>query len=543
MSHGLSRWGWGEEDKALRSLSRREELGMQALGFKLYEEPVAPTPSTEVHVPQPRFTLPQEWSMEETSEREERLRHTLGQSFPEVIQAFKGEYKYIPDYVVFPSSEKDIEVIFSFCSSNRIAVLPWGGGSSVVQGVGTHSNLLSRYAGALVVDMGRMNAVENVDEVSLLCTVQAGAAGPEVEAALKPLGLTLRYYPQSFEFATAGGWVATRGGGHFATELTHIDDLVHSLTIVTPRGVIRTIEVPESGAGPSQKRFFLGSEGMFGIITRVVFKIRPRPATKLKRVFEFEKFLQATEAVRKISQLHLNPANLRVLSPREALMNGATSRLRAVAIIGFESPVVRDFAEEFSLCTKVCQENGGVAQVDLLTSPVAVGKQKASDGANNWRNSFIEAPYRRDRYLRRGIWFETFETTTTWKRFPALHEETMARIKSALNRNGVKSIVTCRVTHVYPDGPAPYYTVYGQGAPERMLNEVREVKIAASSAFLEMGGTCTHHHAVGRMHAPYFQKEMGDVFCDTLCELKRFYDPKWILNPGVIIDEPKQAKL
>jgi alkyldihydroxyacetonephosphate synthase len=381
--------------------------------------------------------------------------------------------------------------------------------------------------------------VLEVDSASLAARIQAGATGPELEAQLREHGLTLRHFPQSFEYSTLGGWIATRAGGHFATLYTHIDDLVESVRAITPRGTWESRRLPGSGAGPSPDRALIGSEGILGTIAEAWVRVRPRPVFKSSCGVEFDDFLAAAGAVREISQSGLYPSNCRLLDALEAGTTGAGSGEKSLLILGFESahhPV--DAPMELAL--GIAREHGGIP-----------GEVRGSGGAKDegggavgaWRDAFLFAPYLRDTFVACGVLSETFETAITWDRFEEFHARVMEAVRSKVAEvcdapeAGLGAPrVSCRFTHVYPDGPAPYFTVMAPAVRGGEVEQWNEVKAAASEAVIEGGGTITHHHAVGRDHRPWYDRQRPDPFAAALRASKAALDPSGILNPGVLID-------
>jgi alkyldihydroxyacetonephosphate synthase len=333
----------------------------------------------------------------------------------------------------------------------------------------------------------------------------------------------MRFFPQSFELSTLGGWIATRAGGHFATRLTHVDDVVESVRAVTPRGLWASRRLPGSGAGPSPDRLLLGSEGTLGVITEAWVRVQPRPEHRAGRTVRFGSFPEGVEAVRAIAQSGLDPANCRLIDALEAQQTGAGDGSDAVLVLAFESADHEvDTALERALA--LCREHGGAADEPRSGSAGAAGA---------WREAFLRMPYLRDLLVRLGVLSDTFETAITWDRFAGFHEAVTGATRAAL---GEPCRVTCRLTHVYPDGPAPYFTVL---APARRGDEVAqwwEMKRAVSDAIIAAGGTITHHHAVGRDHRPWYDRQRPDPFALALRGAKAAVDPAGILNPGVLLD-------
>jgi alkyldihydroxyacetonephosphate synthase len=482
-----------------------------------------------------------------TDDHYERTAHALGKAYRDVVRGFRGEFENPPDLVAFPRDESEIEVVLEWCEAEGAAVVPFGGGTSVVGGV--EARLGDRPVVSL--DLRRLDRVLEVDAESLAARIQAGATGPGLEDQLREHGLTLRHFPQSFEYSTLGGWVATRAGGHFATLYTHIDDLVESVRAVTPRGTWESRRLPGSGAGPSPDRALIGSEGILGVIADAWVRVRPRPEFKTSCGVEFDDFFAAARAVREISQSGLNPSNCRLLDALEVGTTGAGSGEKNLLVLGFESPHL-PVDEPMRLALDIAQSHGGVASSpppgrsaprERPAEGPGGGDRGEGSAVESWRGAFLLAPYLRDTFVACGVLSETFETAITWDRFEQFHAETMAAVRAKVAevcgspRDGDGAPrVSCRFTHVYPDGPAPYFTVLAPAIRGGEVEQWDEIKAAAGEAVIEGGGTITHHHAVGRDHRPWYDRQRPAPFAAALRAAKAELDPAAILNPGVLID-------
>jgi alkyldihydroxyacetonephosphate synthase len=465
-----------------------------------------------------------------TSDPHERLVHAYGKSFPDYVRMFQRHVPAPPDIVAYPESEADVLAVLDWASSSNVAVVPFGGGSSVCGGV--ECDVGDGYAGAVSLDMARMGKVVEIDRASRAARIQAGAYGPALEAQLKPHGLTLRHFPQSFEFSTLGGWIATRSGGHFATLYTHIDDFVEAMRVVTPKGVMETRRLPGSGAGPQAERLMLGSEGILGVITEAWMRLQDTPKFRASASVKFADFLKAAEAVRALSQSGLSPSNCRLIDAEEALGTMAGDGSAALLVLAFESA---DHPQDAKLARalELARDHGGT-----FDAPKASGGSEHREGAAGaWRNAFLRAPFYREVLTPMGLIVDTFETAVTWDLFPAFHAEVKARMHDVLKRvTGKAGSVTCRFTHVYPDGPAPYFTFQALGRTNVLLEQWQEIKAVANDVVVAAGGTITHHHAVGRDHRPGYARECPALFADMMRAAKQTVDPKGIMNPGVLID-------
>ena len=534
-----SHWAWGNAAReptraGLEALAPevRRRLGF---GGEEIEEPIA---RDRIELAPPRMKPPDSLDGIVSADPFERATHAVGRAYRDVVRAFRGRFDRTPDFVARPRDEEDLVRVLEVCAERRLAAFPFGGGTSVVGGI--EPRVPHGYRGTVSVDLEALSGLIEVDTVSQSARIRAGTFGPHLEDALRPHGLTLRHFPQSFEFSTLGGWIATRAGGHFATLQTHIDDLVESIRAITPAGAWESRRLPGSGAGPSPDRMLLGSEGTLGVITEAWVKVRPRPAFKASRAVLFADFATAAEAVRAISQTGLNPSNCRLLDPLEAGTTGAGDGSSAILILGFESahaPV----EHQLDLALECAADNGG--------RPEPAPDQGGDGASESWRQAFLDAPYLRDSLVCLGVLSETFETAITWDRFREFH----SRVSEAARRSVAEVCdapaggegaprVMCRFTHVYPNGPAPYYTIL---APARRGSEVEqwdEIKAAVSEAIGSAGGTITHHHAVGRDHRPWYDLQRPEPFAEALVAAKRAVDPEAILNPGVLIDPDRLAR-
>jgi alkyldihydroxyacetonephosphate synthase len=490
----------------------------------------------------------------------ERVAHSLGKAYRDVVRGFYGRFENPPDLVAFPRDESEIEAVLSWSEAEGAAVVPFGGGTSVVGGVEPRVGERP----VVSMDLRRLDRVLEVDPTSLAARIQAGATGPGLEDQLRGHGLTLRHFPQSFEYSTLGGWIATRAGGHFATLETHIDDLVESVRAITPRGTWESRRLPGSGAGPSPDRMLLGSEGILGVIAEAWVRVRPRPESKASVSVAFEDFGAAVEAVREIAQSGLHPANCRLLDADEAGLTGAGDGESHLLLLGFESaglPVDVPMAQAL----EIARAHGGVPGDRRASLPTGrndqthrpTGRKVPAGGSNRpvggadgtdrpvdtWRGAFLLAPYLRDTFVACGVLSETFETAVTWDRFEEFHATVMetarrmaAEVSGAPADGPGAPRVSCRFTHVYPDGVAPYFTVLAPAVRGGEVEQWDEVKAAVSEAIIDAGGTITHHHAVGRDHRPWYDRQRPAPFAAALRAAKAELDPAEILNPGVLLD-------
>jgi alkyldihydroxyacetonephosphate synthase len=528
MARRLKHWGWGYEDEQPTDQEQRgaAEFLHARLGFGSLE-PEQPVALEDIELPSARLRAPRSLEPICRSDDYERASHACGRSYSDIVRAFRGRFDHPPDVVAHPRNEQEVENVLDWAISSGAAVIPFGGGTSVVGGV--EGAVSDSYEGVVTIDLKALDRVLEVDRESLAARIQGGALGPGLERALAEHDLTLRHFPQSFQFSTLGGWIATRSGGHFATLYTHIDDLVESVRAITPAGVWQSRRLPGSGAGISPDRVLIGSEGTLGLITEAWMRVRPRPRHRASAAVRFDDFISGAAAVRELSQSGLYPTNCRLIDPQEARVTGAGDGSHAVLVLGFES-AGHDVEPSMSLALELCSDHGGEWE--------RRGRDDSRDGdaVGSWREAFLRAPYLRDTFVAIGVLPETFETAITWDRFGDFHRTVLERVTAAVDDVCGAGTLTCRFTHVYPDGPAPYYTILAPARRGSELEQWAEIKRAASDTVIECGGTITHHHAIGRDHRPWYDRQRPDPFAAALKAAKAALDPTGALNPGVLID-------
>lgn len=519
----LKFWGWGYEGEGTSPAERAAVKRFYGALFKLETFPDDVPRVEDYALPKPRLKPPRSLAAICATDPHTRLVHALGKSFPDAVRVFDRRIANPPDVVAFPRNEKQVTAVMDWAASAKAALVPFGGGSSVVGGV--EPAVGGGYRGAITLSTTALDQVLEVDKTSRAARIQGGIRTPAMEAALGQAGLTLRHFPQSFQMATLGGMIATRSGGHFATLYTHIDDFVESVRLVTPAGAIESRRLPGSGAGPSPDRLAIGSEGSLGVITEAWMRLQDKPRHRAGAAVSFADFFKAAEAVRALAQSGLNPANCRLVDAEECRVNGVNDGSAHLLVLGFESAHY-DVAPHMARALEIVRDHGG--RID------AGGGGEGAVAA--WRNAFIRMPYFRELITPWAIINDTFETAITWERFPAFHRSIMDATHGAIEAaTGRKGLVTCRFTHVYPDGPAPYYSFHARGERRALLKQWMAIKNAASDAVIAGGGTITHHHAVGRDHMKWYERQRPKLFGAALKAAKSVLDPAGIMNPGVIL--------
>jgi len=521
-------FGWGFEGDDLTDDEQRmlRSRAAERYGPRDFDEVAVPSIG-DIVLSRPRVELPAKLQSVATTADHERILHTYGMSFPEYIRILDKDFANAPDIVAYPESDSDIADIFDWASGANVAVIPFGGGTSVVGGL--EPAVGDGYAGTLSLNLTRLDQVLEIDKTCRTARIQGGIRVPALEAALKSDGLTLRHFPQSMAMATLGGMIATRSGGHFATLYTHIDDFVESLRTVTPVGVMESRRLPGSGAGPSPDRLMIGSEGALGVITEAWMRLQDRPTFRAGGSIMFADYARAVEAVRIICQSGLYPSNVRLLDAGEAENNGFGDGKHAVLVLAFES-ADHPLDPWMERATEICRDHDGVPEGEMA------GDSHREGSAGAWRHAFIRMPHYRSLTIRMGMISDTFETAITWDRFPSFHENVMAATRAAIEEaTGQPGTVTCRFTHCYPDGPAPYYSFQALGRHGQLSEQWLHIKSKGLDAAVDNGGTVTHHHAVGRDHMPWYRRQRPELFGAALRGAKKELDPAGILNPGVVV--------
>ncbi len=530
MTTRRSFWAWGLESEepsdAARGV-RAEELS------KRYGVSITPVPVpnlADAVLRAPRVAVPDALQGFCSVDVWERAFHSHGANFTDRTNAFNLRFPNPTDVVAHPGDETELAAVLDWASDHDVKVVPFGAGSSVVWGVNP-----PEAERVVTVAMDRFDKVLEIDATSRAARIQAGIYGPALEDALRPAGFTLRHFPQSFRFSTLGGWIATRSGGHYATNHTHIDDFVESTRMLTPKGWWESRRLPGSGAGISPDRMVIGSEGILGIITEAWMRIQARPTFRATAGIVFPSWAAGADAVRQIVQAKLWPANCRILDPGEAGRAAGLDGTRTLVIVSFESAELSQ-RHNIGVAVEIAGSAGGVVADDDMQIDDGRGVPTGRGGAvGAWRDAFIGVGPGLDTSM--GLVADTFETAITWDRWPEFDAVVRQRVGAALRQVfGDTAELSCRFTHVYPDGPAPYYTWFGMGRQGSELSQWAEIKHAAGEAVIDAGGTITHHHAVGRMHRPQYDRQRPDLFAIALRAAKHALDPNGVMNPGVLID-------
>jgi alkyldihydroxyacetonephosphate synthase len=529
-------YGWGDPE-------RRLELGADAIAMLRSEvgegQPLDRASLESVVVPAP---LPLPAAIADAvgpaavmTGHEHRVRRAAGRGYPDLVRLRAGRLDDAPDAVVLPGSPAEVARVLEICAREGIAVVPFGGGTSVVGGVDPVRGSFERL---ITLDLRRLHGVE-VDRRSLTAAMGPGLRGPEAEEVLAATGVTLGHFPQSFEYATIGGFAAARSAGQASSGYGRFDELVTSIRLTSPAGELRTLETPHTAAGPALRELALGSEGTLGVITQVTAKVRPAPERRRYEAWMAADFEAGSDIVRSLAQSGDLPEVIRLSDEAETrtslAMSGTGGGKRALlgAYLRLRG---RDRG-----CILIC---GWEGEAEAVERRRAIGARMIRSGGaaalgaapgRAWERGRYEGPYLRDELLDLGYMVETLETAHTWARLGELHDEVRAAIGAALAAQGTPGLVMCHLSHAYPDGASLYFTFIAARRRGAEFEQWRSAKAAASEAIIEVGGTITHHHGVGRDHAPYMRAEIGDLGVETLRAVKDRLDPAGIMNPGKLL--------
>ena len=531
-------WGWGAGEEVPALSSQAEEMLSERFGGNLSPPAPAVQPS-EVELPETRPMprgLPGEIKGLLDDREPERLRHSVGMSYPDLVRLRSGRIEHAPDAVAHPRNADQVAALLAECSRKGVAVVPFGGGTSVVGGVdpdrGGHDAVIS-------VDLAGLDALA-IDRRSGLARMGPGLRGPQVEEFLGRNGLTLGHFPQSFMRASVGGFAATRSAGQASSGYGRFDDLVASIELTTPIGSLRTLETPHTAAGPALREVAIGSEGTLGIITEVTCRVRQAPDRRVYEGWIAEDFTAGCEAVREMAQGGEIPDVIRVSDEQETdlgfAMSSASPRIKSILagylqirgkgggslmICGWEG--TRDVVSRRRRSSRRRLKRAGA---------MALGRNPG----RSWERSRFDGPYLRDHLIDRGILVETLETAHTWAELGNLYQTVRESLRVNL---GPGAIVMCHLSHAYRDGASLYFTFLAPVRPGDEIETWSRVKTAACDSIVAAGGTITHHHAVGRDHSAWMYPEVGEVGLEALIGIKRRLDPEGIMNPGVLIPKPR----
>lgn len=468
-----------------------------------------------------------------------RLTHSLGKSYPDLIRLRSGQIANPTDGVVFPDSEEKISQLLALATNHRLAVIPFGGGTSVVGGVEPMGE-----RPVITVSLARLNRVLAVDTLSQTVTAEAGILGPDLEQALNGQGFTLGHFPQSFQFSTLGGWVATRGAGHASTKYGKIEKLVVSMRMVTPSGVIETRTTPANASGPGLLQLLVGSEGAYGIITSATLRLSPLPQATAEGAFLFNSFAEGVTAVRAIMQQGLTPSLVRLADETETRTSFAMRQahhgwgaLKEKIGLQLLTRAGNSFDQGSALLLRF-EDSADQVQMAWKAAKAICRQQDAfalgAGPVRSWQRDRYQTPYLRDLLLDRGLLLDTVETATTWEKLPTLYQHLTTCINESIAATGNKALVLTHLSHAYREGASLYITLLAKAMPGRELEQWQAIKTAATTCIMAHGGALSHHHGIGRDHAAWLAQEHSPTGVAALVAMKAALDPQGVMNPGKV---------
>jgi alkyldihydroxyacetonephosphate synthase len=545
-------WGWidhPDPTAASPDIWTRiaEAFGMEALPS------TPPKRLEEIDLLRPRFSQSLIAELESevrgakvTTDATERALHARGRSYHDLLHLRAGNLEFAPDAVIYPATAEDTASVLAFAATKNFAVVPFGGGSSVVGGVTGKAG--PEHAGVISLDVTRMHRVIAVDRTAMTATIEAVIYGPQLEEALGALGLTLGHYPQSFEFSTLGGWIAARGAGQQSNRYGKAEKWLVSTRLATPTGLWSTESFPASAAGPRLGDLVVGSEGLLGVITDATVKIHTKPEVKDYRGFLFKTFADGVSAVREMVHRDVPTAMMRLSDADETWFFQAFSTSQSSSSSAFTSIAKRYLALkgfDDRPCLFVLGLEGEREIVDHARSRGSAiikahgGFPLGTGPGERWYHGRFSAPFMRDPMMDHGLGVDTLETATTWsnidKLYNAVRDALREAIAGTMPSPGMRGVVLGHVSHSYPDGASLYFTFIFPRDLSQEIDQWRTIKRAASEAIVSNGGTISHHHGVGEDHAHWLRGEKGDIAMRLLAAVKRELDPKGILNPGKLL--------
>jgi alkyldihydroxyacetonephosphate synthase len=472
-----------------------------------------------------------------STEKKARIEHARGQSLPDWIEMRSGKISQFPDGVCFPRSDKDVRTLIDFSQDNGIHLIPYGGGTSVLG----HINATQEQAPTLTMDLSHLNRMIDLDDNSALATFDAGIRGIALESQLRARGYTLGHFPQSFEFSTLGGWIATRSAGQQSYYYGSIEDLFAGGIIETPIGTLELPVFPASAAGPDLRQIFLGSEGRFGVITRATMQVRRLPQTEGFYAVFFHQWEEGIRATKEITQIGIPVSMLRLSDAQETATTLALSGKgalitwgeRTLGLLGFGSErclllfgvtgLRRNSGKIRDRVYSLCRAHGGLPVIEAI--------------GDTWRKSRFLTPYLRNTLWEAGYALDTLETAVSWKYVHSLAGEIKSSIQSSFQERNEPVLVFSHLSHFYSDGASIYTTVIfpRSSDPEITLLRWKAFKEPVSQLIISHHGTISHQHGVGRDHAPYLKAEKGPIGYEIISTIRKSLDPKEIMNPGVML--------
>lgn len=522
--------GWGDPARASSLPEPVVDLLRQALGVRPSAPPVdlddVELPEHPLPTPAYEALVSAVGAEQVRTDAESRIRHTRGKSTVDLLLIRRGDATDAPDAVVQPASHPEVMHVLEACSQHRVVVVPFGGGTSVVGGL---APIARSYTGVVALDLRRMDRLVELDAESRLAILEPGLLAPRAEELLRERGFTLGHFPQSYEWASIGGFAATRSSGQASAGYGRFDELVVQLQVATPAGSLSLGRAPRSAAGPDLRQLVLGSEGAFGVITSVTVQVRPAPEVTVYEGWRFAAFGAGTAAIRRLAQDGPLPTVLRLSDEAETA-------------IGLVDPAHVGTGEPGPGCLLIAGYEGPAGALADRRKEVAAaltqvgGEYVGTEPGERWVAGRFAAPYLRDALLDVGAFAETIETATFWSNVPRLYAAVRDALTTTLSERGAPPLVLCHVSHLYPSGASLYFTVVCAQLDDPVV-QWRQAKSAAGDAIIAAGGTISHHHGVGTDHRNWLAGEIGPLGVELLRAIKDRLDPAGILNPGVLIQQ------
>lgn len=529
------RWnGWGNPD-----LAKDLPLAVRALLPTILGRVRRPEPAVEladVHVAPSALSADDRASLARIVgeahvgvDDQTRIRHAGGRSTIDLVRKRAADQE-APDAVVSPADHDEVLAVLGWAAEHHVAVVPYGGGTSVVGAVDPERG---GHRAVIALDLRRLSGMLHLDEVSGEARFLAGTTGPEAERLLAERGFELGHYPQSFLYATLGGFASARSSGQNSAGNGRFDAMVTAVRVATPTGDVALGGAPGTAAGPDLMRVFLGAEGVLGVITELSLRVHRLPETRIFEGWTFPDFATGVDALRQVAQLGTGPTVIRLSDEAETGIGLAQhGKIGKALSKGCSAVTVFEGASEVAAARHTM-----TAQV--LTA--AGGRSTGAGPAEEWAKGRFGAPYLRDALLDHGVFCETLETAAVWADLAQVKTAVSESLRAGFAEHDAKSLVMCHVSHVYPTGAALYFTIIGNlpGSGAEVLARWEAIKSLVNDAILTSGGTISHHHGIGRDHAPWLAKEIGDGGMRILRALKTELDPAGIMNPGALIAAPQ----
>ncbi|MBI6546968.1 MAG: FAD-binding oxidoreductase [Cyanobacteria bacterium NC_groundwater_1444_Ag_S-0.65um_54_12] len=542
-------WGWGDTAHSF-SLAEHSRL-WPFISSRIGELATAnlPVDINAIELPPPRLGAAELSELAVlaggesclATDKESRVRHAYGKSYQDLIRLRRGQLDSPPDAIVFPRSHEAVMGILALAVHRQLPIVPFGGGTSVVGGITGPDQPY------LVLSLAALNRLISVDSISRTARAQAGISGPELERSLAGYGMTLGHFPQSFEYSTLGGWIATRSAGQQSSQYGKIEDMVLALRLATPRGELATLALPAASDGPELKRFLAGSEGTLGVITEAVLRTWPIPATRDYQGILMPSFEAGITCIRQLLQKGLKPATLRLANTAETLATFAMRPTEPSGVRQWVNQLAKRWLGPLNdRCLLISGFEGTIAEVKRqkhyalkLAKEGYGGVSLGAKVGQEWYRQRFALPYLRDVLLDHGIMVDTLETATMWSNLSLLYQEVNKALETALANWGTPGLVLCHVSHAYLNGASLYFTFIARQDPDHVLEQWWACKSAALHAIVANGGALSHHHGVGRDHAPWLTKAIGPLGVQLIQSARHAIDPAGLLNPQVFAGTDK----